>query len=321
MFRTGSHDRLLVFFAEFRIGAEQSGHEEVENAPQFAQPVFDWRAGQSEAMVGRDLFDRFGHLCGMVFDVLRLVERHQREMAGCIIVHVATQQIVGGDHHVGAVVRRGAIRRSTVVLLRLRGHRRDGLASLRFRTGDDLHCQIAREFLAFRGPVVDERCRADDKRRTAPLARFDEREQLHGFAETHLVGEDAAETFVPQGGQPLEALHLVWAEHGFEPFGHFVAFRIDDSHIVDIVHERGAFAFVVHLGVQQERLVSGDFDDAGVELFFTQVEVRGHLVELMQVGFLQIHERAVLEPMVAAFSAVGVKQRADFVHRHLVGDR
>ena len=136
MFRTGSHDRLLVFFAEFRIG---------------------------EAMVGRDLFDRFGHLCGMVFDVLRLVERHQREMAGCVIVHVATQQIVGGDHHVGAVVRRGAIRRSTVVLLRLRGHRRDGLASLRFRTGDDFHRQIAREFLAFRGPVVDERCRADDE--------------------------------------------------------------------------------------------------------------------------------------------------------------
>ena len=119
----------------------------------------------------------------------------------------------------------------------------------------------------------------------------------------------------------MEALHLVWAEHGFEPFGHLITFRIDDLHIVDIVHERGALVLVIDLRVQQERLVSGDFDDAGVELFFTQVEVRGHLVELMQVGFLQIHERAVFEPMVAAFSAVGVKQRADFVHRHLVGDR
>ena len=91
MFRTGCHDRLFVFFSELRVGSQQSGHEEVEDAPQFAQPVFDGGSRQCEPVFGGDLFDGFRQLRGMVFDVLRLIERHQCEPAGGVIIHVAAQ--------------------------------------------------------------------------------------------------------------------------------------------------------------------------------------------------------------------------------------
>ncbi len=94
MFRTGRHDRLFVFLAELRVGAEQSRHEEIEDAPQFAQSVFNRRSGQCETVFGRDPFDGLRHFRGVVFDVLRLVKRHQRESAVGVVVDIAPQQIV-----------------------------------------------------------------------------------------------------------------------------------------------------------------------------------------------------------------------------------
>ena len=71
------------------------------------------------------------------------------------------------------------------------------VAAFRLGAGYDLHGKIGREFLAFRGPVVDERCRADDERRAIPLTRLDKGKQLHGFAQAHLIGENATESLVP----------------------------------------------------------------------------------------------------------------------------
>ncbi len=189
-----------------------------------------------------------------------------------------------------------------------------------FGAGDDLDREVSREFLAFGGPIVHQGGGADDEGRSAPPPRFDEGEQLHGFAQAHLVGEDAAESLVPERGKPLEALHLVWAQHGFEVVGHAVAFRIDDFDVVDVCVETVAFAVVPHLRVEQERLVSGYGDGAGIKLPLVQIKVRGDMVELAEIGVPQIDEGPVLQPVVTAFSAIGFQQRADFVHRHLVGD-
>ena len=119
----------------------------------------------------------------------------------------------------------------------------------------------------------------------------------------------------------MEAFHLVWAQYVFEVVGHFVSFRVDDFHIVDIVDERFAFAVVINLSIQEERLISGNGDSSGINLFLIKVKICGNLIKFMQIGILQINECTVLESMVATVPAVGIQQRTDFVHRHFVGYR
>ena len=119
----------------------------------------------------------------------------------------------------------------------------------------------------------------------------------------------------------MEAFHLVWAQYVFELAGHFVSFRVDDFHIVDIVDERFAFAIVINLSIQEKRLISGNGDSSGIKLLLIKVKICGNLIKFMQIGFLQINERTVPEAMVAAVPAVGIQQRTDLVHRHFVGYR
>ena len=119
----------------------------------------------------------------------------------------------------------------------------------------------------------------------------------------------------------MEAFHLVWAQYVFELAGHFVSFRVDDFHIVDIVDERFAFAIVINLSVQEERLISGNGNSSGIKLFLIKVKICGNLVKFMQIGILQINERTILESMIAAVPTVGIQQRTDLVHRHFVGYR
>ena len=119
----------------------------------------------------------------------------------------------------------------------------------------------------------------------------------------------------------MEAFHLVWAQYVFEVAGHFVSFRVDDFHIVDIVDERFAFAVVINLSIQEERPISGNGDSPGINLLLIKVKICDNLIKFMQIGILQINERTVLESMVAAVPAVGIQQRADLVHRHFVGYR
>ena len=119
----------------------------------------------------------------------------------------------------------------------------------------------------------------------------------------------------------MEAFHLVWAQYVLEVAGHFISFRVDDFHIVDIVDERFAFAIVINLSIQEERLISRNGDSSGIKLLLIKVKICGNLIKFMQIGVLQIYERTVPEAMVAAVPAVGIQQRTDLVHRHFVGYR
>ena len=67
-------DRVAECFAE-RFGvAEEFRHEEVEEAPEFAEVVFDGCAGEADAVSGVELAGSLGDLGGRVFDVLGFVE-------------------------------------------------------------------------------------------------------------------------------------------------------------------------------------------------------------------------------------------------------
>ena len=89
-------DGQFIPFMEPLVRAEQAGHEEIENAPQFGKSVLDRRAGQSKTMVRRYGLSRFGNFGGVVFDVLSLIQSHDVEtpLICGVVVYIPAQQIV-----------------------------------------------------------------------------------------------------------------------------------------------------------------------------------------------------------------------------------
>ncbi len=66
-------NRVLVVFAEALERSEETGHEEAEEGPDFAEVVFDRGAGEAEALVAFEFAGCFADFCGGVFNVLGLV--------------------------------------------------------------------------------------------------------------------------------------------------------------------------------------------------------------------------------------------------------
>ena len=67
----------VVDFSELGTAAEHAGHGKGHQAPEIQQPVFDGRAGQHQAVLGRQRARHLGRLGGWIFDVLALVENHR----------------------------------------------------------------------------------------------------------------------------------------------------------------------------------------------------------------------------------------------------
>jgi hypothetical protein len=97
---------------------------------------------------------------------------------------------------------------------------------------EDLDLELRGELLGLAGPDVEHGFRADDERglfRAAGFPVFFEQpeqigERLDGFAEAHVIGEDAAEVVDREVGEELEAIDLIGAQGGVEAFRHV---RID----------------------------------------------------------------------------------------------
>ena len=68
-----------IFFDKAIVGAQEAGHQEVEEAPELIERIFDRRTGQDQAVLRLDHFDRFGIARAAVFDVLRFIEDHVTE--------------------------------------------------------------------------------------------------------------------------------------------------------------------------------------------------------------------------------------------------
>ena len=102
-----------------------------------------------------------------------------------------------------------------------------GLTGGGFGNGHDL--RLGQEAFRLRRPVGDDGGRGNHEERcerldaltalggtfgggTVLLNRVGEQcESLHGLTQTHIVGENTAQTLLVQEGQPLETLHLVGA--------------------------------------------------------------------------------------------------------------
>ena len=56
------------------LRTEVAGLDEIGNAPEVKQAVFQWRAGEGQALGGLELLHRLGDLRGRILDELGLIQ-------------------------------------------------------------------------------------------------------------------------------------------------------------------------------------------------------------------------------------------------------
>src|SRR5690606_18043994 len=89
---------------------------------------------------------------------------------------------------------------------------------------EDEDAHGGREFLGLAAPVVQDGGGADDECGLGTLAVLrlepeEPREGLQGFAETHVVGEDATQLHVVEVAEEIEAVLLIWPQFGLDSPG------------------------------------------------------------------------------------------------------
>ena len=174
----GMLDRALEALGETLMRAQEPRHQEVEDAPELGEAVLDRRTREREPHGGRQAFGRAGDLGERVLDVLGLIEHDAGETLLRVLVDVATHEVVRGHEHL--VPRRARDRHATLLL----------------GAHDGRGVERGREAVELDHPVIDERRGAHDERgrRVAGLDAGEHvRDDLERLAQTHVVGEDAAE--------------------------------------------------------------------------------------------------------------------------------
>ncbi|MNM56734.1 hypothetical protein D3C81_679110 [compost metagenome] len=193
-------DRMAELGVEGFLVAQQARQQEVELRPQFAQVVFQRRAGQTQAVARAQQARALRRLAARILDVVRFVEDDQVEIMLAQGFLVARQQGVGGQHQVALI--------DLVELLR-------AVLALQQQ-----HFQAGRELGRLVLPVAHQTRRRNDERRMRQTARFlfhqDMRQGLHRLAETHVIGQDARQVMVAQELHPRQAIGLVVAQGGLQ---------------------------------------------------------------------------------------------------------
>ena len=216
--------RAGVQVAEGAGGGEEPVRHNRQQRPQLHEVVLQGRAGHRNLGArGHGAGDRPGAGAG-IFDELRLVQQERAPAGGArallrtepgrvgdVRVLVHAQQRVAGQHQVRP------------------GHAfgQRGLAGGGFGNGDDL-CP-GQETFGLRRPVRDNGGRRDHEEGCERLAGNrgavlldgvgEQGEGLHGLAQAHVVGEDAAHAMLVQEGEPAVTLHLVGAQGGAQARG------------------------------------------------------------------------------------------------------
>jgi hypothetical protein len=136
-------------------------------------------------------------------DHLRLIQHHKVPGQQLHLLDIAGEHGIGRDDDMNAVKFRPTLMPIEAV-----------------QHGDD---QMRRELRQFGGPVGDEAGRHHDQRRaiepTFRLFDDDMGDGLGGLAETHVIGQEAAEAEAAQMLQPIHALLLIRSQGGREGRG------------------------------------------------------------------------------------------------------
>jgi len=193
---------VVVEALEVALAAEQPGHREGEKTPKVEQPVFYGRAGEHEAVRGAKSAGGVGGGAAGIFNVLTFVENHDIPVTGGQSIRVETELGVVGDHEMCARTGSGRVKRAQA--------ERDRM-------------QRGRETGGFERPVCRHGFRANDERakRFRGIAAGEPHEpdeSLDGFAETHVVGEHAAETVIGKPGEKFKTFALIRSQRGGDGF-------------------------------------------------------------------------------------------------------
>ena len=197
---------VLVALEEAGVGGQIAGQAEIHQRPQLARVVLHRRAGQGQAGPRLQFLDGPGGDGLGVFDLLRLVQDDEVEGDTGQLVDVPPDQRIAGDQGVRRV--RGGLAEQDLAL---------GLAAL--HQGDGKLRGKAAELV---DPVVHQRPGGDDQAGQAVrqvVHPFDRRDGLDGFAQAHVVGQDAAHVQGVQGHDPVVSPHLVGPQGGKAKLG------------------------------------------------------------------------------------------------------
>ena len=192
-------DKLLF---EIIQPAQQAGHDKGKLRPEFKSVVFHRCAGHSQTMLALQAAGSPRGLGQGVLDGLGFVQHDVVETIAAQFVIIHTHHAVSGEHE---------------VVIGKSFHRRAG----RPKIGQ--HLQAGGEFGNFALPVDQQRTRHHNQVRRLAVAAFPQRKQegqhLHGLAQPHIIGQNAAKAVFVQKVQPVVTRHLIGAQRAAQTFG------------------------------------------------------------------------------------------------------
>ena len=276
---------------EGMLRTEEAGHQELEQAPELKEVVLDGRTGQAQAHAGMDAAHGAGRDGVGVLDVLGFVQDDGVELVFLHLLQVTPQQGVGGDDEV-----------------RFRDMLEHALAA---RAVDGQAAQAGHELFRFALPVGQHRGGHHDEVGALEAAfhhMLDEGQGLHGLAQAHLVGQNAAEAVFRQEVEVGQALQLVAAQIGLQRlwrrYGPHLAEGADLFAQVVPEGVRARAGQVFQQAVQHRRL---ELLELGLRrLAGVQAQGRELVGDLFQPGFGQAGVGAVLELHIALAAGPGL---------------
>src|ERR1019366_924189 len=204
---------------------EEARAHEVEDRPDLAQSILDRGNAEGEQAFGAQALGGAGGGAERVLDLLRFVDDDVPPVDLLKHLLVAAEERVARDDHVRVF--------ELVLPLAALGAVPEGVSE---RWGEAVHLAE---------PVGDDACRRDNEHlerlalaldlRVFGFDRQEERQRLHGLAETHVVGQNAAAADLVKEPEPLEALLLVRPELGLEVTGLLRALDLVD--VLELLEE------------------------------------------------------------------------------------
>ena len=153
-------------------------------------------------MIGANQTRGLGRQRAGVLDGLRFVKHAVIEALLFELQRVAPERAVGGKDRVVVVEVIAGLQASAAGVIE--------------------HAQQRRKARRLLLPMEHERARRHDQRRARPVfvtrraqlaARFEERQDLNGFAQSHVIGQTAAKSEAPEKMQPAQAVALIIAQY------------------------------------------------------------------------------------------------------------
>ena len=304
-------DRILVSVMKFRIVIQESGHQEIKDAPELTKPVFYGRSGQCHPVIAVNHFYRLAYPGLRIFDELRLIQHMVEEGLVLVMADVPLQQIVRGNHHIPALP----------VLNNVLAHRGCSRHGNRFQ----LRCKP----LQFLLPIVHQRCRADDQRGVRhcmlQLVCQQDGDHLQGFSQSHIVRQNARKTDPGQCAHPLVAVDLIVSHDFFKRCRNREIRILDGLEIFHQLPERmvavgGQLVMLLQHLVQIERPVQRKVHlSFGKFLYRNPHAVHHGLQDVQRPGFLQPDKFPAFQAVVFLLFPIAVQKSRQFVQGHIIG--